>query len=716
MLGGVSEPSTLDLQTSDFPTDSDKSLGKDEVEKQLRSEDLDGGIAVEGLRQQLEQSFRQEEIAMAANQRGMPRRGERGAPEFTGEAGSLLRYFADVAACCEELGVMGVAEKKKYLVRYADRLTEETWKSLPEYDDATKSLEDFKKAVITLFPGVDTERKYGMGLEEEWRRRGIKTQAELGEFHQAFVRILTFLLAKDRLLKAEVERSYLQSFGPELRKKIVDRLCIIDQEHHLDDPFATSVVYKAAGHLLFGTPSGVGGSGGASAERTLGSGATVKQEEVSSFQMLANMLKETLILVASAQAQAAWPPPVTIVPRPSFGPAAGMQPQRPSGCIFCGGDHFIRDCAESTTYIAKGLAGKNTLGQVCLPNGYYVPRGVPGLYLKERIDNYHAMQQGGGASGGLSRERDPPPHLSANLLELTKMSAGATIEEVFDDEIELERLQALVMAAEKKVAGKKGGAGGKKVKFDSSADKDGKDSKAVEKGKADATPPPTKSVTPFKPSYKSADSAPQFHYILAAEDLAVVNKVFNRMLDSELKMMNREVLAISNEVRKGVKELVQTKKVSGAGGATVEMLFNSGAGWAGDWAGGDAVVMESLPLRTIDGVLDGKIKCELVLDGGAQFVAIRKDVWKALGIARMTDKTVTLEAANKMKSQTLGVANFKLQVGPIMLAVQAHVVESAPFEVLLGWPFYVITSCVTRDSVNGGVGRDARIDGIMVVR
>ncbi|KLO04804.1 hypothetical protein SCHPADRAFT_840191 [Schizopora paradoxa] len=471
----------------------------------------------------------------------MPRRGDRGAPAFDGDGPALLRYFEDVEMCIEECAIESERMKKRYLVRYTDATTAETWESLAEYGDDTKTYKDFKNAVIGLFPGMEPERRYGVrdleALVDLWEEKGIKTKAELGEFHQAFLRVSTFLVSKQRLSKPEIQRLYLPSF----------------------------------------------------------------------------------------------------------------QSQRPNGCIFCGGNHFVRECQEVQTYIDKGLAGRNERGQVCLPNGYFVPGYVQGATLRERIDNYHRMAASGGSG-------NKPP---------------------------------------------------KKVTFDGvviPVRPDGRKTRSTEgdtsgKGKEQSDPAPTKSATPatFKPALK--DSGPQFRYVSAVEDPRVVTKVLDRMLDATVAMTNREVLAISNEVRKGVKELVQTKKVGS--GATAEMLFSAAGDWTGEWTGPGALVKDSLPLRAIEGIFEGKIICECVLDQGAQFIAVRKDVWKAMDVPRYDDRTVTLEAANKTKSQTLGQASMRMVIGPICLTIVAHVVETAPFEVLLGRPFYAATACVTKDEPNG---------------
>ena len=43
-----------------------------------------------------------------------------------------------------------------------------------------------------------------------------------------------------------------------------------------------------------------------------------------------------------------------------------------------------------------------------------------------------------------------------------------------------------------------------------------------------------------------------------------------------------------------------------------------------------------------------------------------------------------------------------MKIGSTELEVYVHVVEEAPFEVLLGRPFFVLTSCETRETDDGG--------------
>ena len=67
--------------------------------------------------------------------------------------------------------------------------------------------------------------------------------------------------------------------------------------------------------------------------------------------------------------------------------------------------------------------------------------------------------------------------------------------------------------------------------------------------------------------------------------------------------------------------------------------------------------------------------------------------------------TVNIETANRATVQTVGKANGLLFSfdGEVEVRLNAQVVEEAPFDVLLGRPFFAATSCVTKDHEDGKV-------------
>ncbi|EPS92482.1 hypothetical protein FOMPIDRAFT_1084022, partial [Fomitopsis schrenkii] len=108
-------------------------------------------------------------------------------------------------------------------------------------------------------------------------------------------------------------------------------------------------------------------------------------------------------------------------------------------------------------------------------------------------------------------------------------------------------------------------------------------------------------------------------------------------------------------------------------------------------------------LRAVRPTVNGYTGIECVLDSGAQMIVMRKEVWEKVGGSLLPDEGVIMETANKATVKTVGKANglvFNFD-GEVEVRLNVQVVEAAPFDVLLGRPFFAATSCVTKDHEDG---------------
>ncbi|KAJ7493744.1 hypothetical protein FB451DRAFT_1020702 [Mycena latifolia] len=61
-----------------------------------------------------------------------------------------------------------------------------------------------------------------------------------------------------------------------------------------------------------------------------------------------------------------------------------------------------------------------------------------------------------------------------------------------------------------------------------------------------------------------------------------------------------------------------------------------------------------------------------------------------------------MQSANSQSNSTVGIiTDLKCTVEGVDLLLQVHVVQGAPFDLLLGHPFFRFTSCQTIDDMNG---------------
>ncbi|KAF8810507.1 hypothetical protein BYT27DRAFT_7220648 [Phlegmacium glaucopus] len=106
-------------------------------------------------------------------------------------------------------------------------------------------------------------------------------------------------------------------------------------------------------------------------------------------------------------------------------------------------------------------------------------------------------------------------------------------------------------------------------------------------------------------------------------------------------------------------------------------------------------------LRAVDAIIEG-CEVEATIDDGSQILSIREDIWHKTGLPLRADITIVMESANLTKDKTMGlIKNLKLTIGGYDFYVQAQVVKDAPYEVLLGRPFFTLTQASHQHYSNG---------------
>ena len=203
-----------------------------------------------------------------------------------------------------------------------------------------------------------------------------------------------------------------------------------------------------------------------------------------------------------------------------------------------------------------------------------------------------------------------------------------------------------------------------------------------------------------------AASGPQFRYQTPVEDPKLAKSVLERALDSKIELSQRELLALSPDVRKQIKEMTTTKRVA-AGIYAEDTKDREEVALLGEVHDArdqemEEVAAESVALRCLDVLMEGNVTTNCILDQGCQIIAISKAVWEALGVPVLNERQISMTAANGTVERSIGlIPRLKLQFGPVEMVVQAHVMNNAPFNVLLGRPFFQAGRCRTTDFANG---------------
>jgi hypothetical protein len=113
------------------------------------------------------------------------------------------------------------------------------------------------------------------------------------------------------------------------------------------------------------------------------------------------------------------------------------------------------------------------------------------------------------------------------------------------------------------------------------------------------------------------------------------------------------------------------------------------------------VSCENAAVRSVFALVDNNRKKECILDSGCQVVTMSKAVSHELGIPYDPGFRIRMQSANGEYDMSLGLArNVPFKIGPVTFYMQAHVIDSNAYDVLLGRPFDVLTESVIRNYAN----------------
>jgi hypothetical protein len=367
----------------------------------------------------------------------LPFRGAHGAPAFDGTPTHLNRFFSDLDLIYSALGLTPTdPERVTQAIYYLDADTAFLWETLSAPAGAAWTWDAFKAAVRALYPGSDSSaRLYSVSdlerVVQEWATRGIFTRGELGDYFRSFTRISSHLLSNRRIDQNTLNRLYIQGFGNTTRRRIEQRLSIVDVNHHPDDPYSMSSVQEAAQFLLSATTPAPPSTPGP-APATFSLPETQVKKETFDLSNLATILTNMQSQISTlTQAMAGGQ-------RNRPGNVGGSGSSAPATCAMCKKpDCRVRSCKLTDELIRKGKAIWNSQGRIALPDGGQIPWDIPGNGLFEKIEKWH-QQNPGHLAQAIPTVSTNVYLASSNSPLVTAFNAppSAYITEVTDDEDE----------------------------------------------------------------------------------------------------------------------------------------------------------------------------------------------------------------------------------------------------------------------------------------
>jgi hypothetical protein len=228
---------------------------------------------------------------------------------------------------------------------------------------------------------------------------------------------------------------------------------------------------------------------------------------------------------------------------------------------------------------------------------------------------------------------------------------------------------------------------------------------------------------------------------------SIATDVYSRTMDTPITVTQRELLSLAPEVRAQVREAITTKRMPLVGNPETNVEVANFLRVEGSDDEGDipdfptfaipnslhrvppegalvipdpietyvrslphgvspdperlVVACENSAVRSIFALVDNNRKKECILDSGCQVVTISKAVSHELSIAYDPTFRISMQSANGEVDMSLGLArNVPFKIGPVTFYMQAHVIDSNAYDVLLGRPFDVLTESVIRNFAN----------------
>ena len=641
-----------------------------------------------------------------------PIRNSKDAPKFEGHSTPLHRFLEDIEELCADRGEKSDAVKVKKALWYVDYKFQDSWKDIL---DDTKTWEQNKTTLLESFPGLDSLYKYSVNdmtrLVKKYSSLAMDSQEELAEYHCEFVIIANYLEKEKLTSRDDLNRSYVMGLPSFFRAKVLAQLTAEDprrkpgifhdylqvnraaryvlQDNAYSDRFGLDI--KPVNRVTFKTED---------SESPIVALMKAQKEMATE---LANMTKVFM------QSQQSGYRNQNYSSQQNQNNSTSQYPQ--SSCNFCGEQgHMVRSCPTSKQMLLDGKCIINKDNRIVMPDGSWL--SPPGL-LKHRIERQYALA---------NQERDIPPHLKTATLMFTcdttdtLFNTESGLEEVGEEDVcDVLQLNTRSTGSRKPGPGQSSGnfEGPKKIPEVVISRAPLTDITNIPRPNQPQEPPTPPNKGGNKPvtmptRYEAAAKVlPQFKFTSNAEDNELLKAVIGRSLDAEITITQRELLAVSGELRKYFKEVTTPRRIPTVNYVKGEHEEDESTYVLQFTESGktENIVLTASPimrLRVITATLNGEIDIECVLDQGSEIICMDKSIWRKITHSINPTVTMSMESANSQSNSTYGICeNLRFTIGGMDLWFQVHVVENAPFQVLMGRPFFVYTQCITQDYSNG---------------
>ncbi|KAE9394568.1 hypothetical protein BT96DRAFT_827501 [Gymnopus androsaceus JB14] len=191
-----------------------------------------------------------------ANVQPLPARNERKAPKWDSQYEEQLpMFFEEFETVAKEAAIDSDDLKmKKEALRYVDAKTMRFWRSLDTFEDDQKTWDEFKKEVLSNYPGAeqvpetttDTLKK----VVTKFAKSGVSNSQELAEYHREFATVSKSLTKHGILSGVQVAGYYVQVFPDSVRAQLNMRLQVQHTAKKKGEAYSLAELKGAVDFLL----------------------------------------------------------------------------------------------------------------------------------------------------------------------------------------------------------------------------------------------------------------------------------------------------------------------------------------------------------------------------------------------------------------------------------------------------------------------------------
>ncbi|KAG5348720.1 hypothetical protein C0989_008658 [Termitomyces sp. Mn162] len=255
----------------------------------------------------------------------------------------------------------------------------ETWLGLPKFGDnivtsnnapQPYTYQEWKAAVLRLYPGADTSACYNLGdleqLVNQTFNSSLVTLKKFLDYYRDFQCIARWLLANGKLYHNEEHGLFQQGIPMSLWSKIICRLKSTLLDHHPEDPYNVDQVFEGT--------KWVQGTDTSTTKTSNGTSGISSSPIANALVPLSPMPKqETLELVTTTAIVSALEHLEALLTNSNAQP---HQHFANSTCHFCGetGHTMVHStCMKLEQMIQQGKISHNAEGKIILPSGAMIP-------------------------------------------------------------------------------------------------------------------------------------------------------------------------------------------------------------------------------------------------------------------------------------------------------------------------------------------------------